>query len=65
MMEPVDSSLSSLCLSPHILASFNEVLPSFFFSEDLGFSDQLVFGVFSRHHFKLLDFNEVPASDTN
>jgi hypothetical protein len=30
-MEPADSSLSSLCLSP---PSFDWVLPSFFFPED-------------------------------
>jgi hypothetical protein len=37
-MEPVDSSLSSLCLSPDILTSFDEVLSSCLFPEDLRFS---------------------------
>jgi hypothetical protein len=36
-MEPVDSSLSYLCLSLDILASFDGVLASFFFPEDPGF----------------------------
>jgi hypothetical protein len=60
-MEPADSSL---CLSS---VSFDGVLSSFLFPEDPRFSpsDYLPFGVFSRHHFELLDSNDVLGSDTN
>jgi hypothetical protein len=50
---------SSLCLS---LASFDGVRSSFFFSRGLGLfaGDHLPLGVFSQHHFELLDSNEEP-----
>jgi hypothetical protein len=60
-MEEVDASL---CLS---LASFDGVRSSFFLPEPSGFfaGDHLPIGVFSRHHFELLDSNEALGSDTN
>jgi hypothetical protein len=38
LMESEDSFLSSLCLSPEILTSFDKVLPSCFFIKDPDFS---------------------------
>jgi hypothetical protein len=59
-------------LSPFLYDLMEEQIPStesvhrsFFLSFRLFTGDHLPLGVFSRHHFQLLDSNEAPGFDTN
>ena len=58
-MEPADSSLCSLFLS------MESVLRSSFRRSGLFPGHHLPFGMFSWHHFELLNSNEAPGTNTN